>query len=153
MYTAAAVLWLVDQGKVDLDGKALPLFDALWIKLAGTSIVNLLGPQIKEVTVRHLLGMQAGIPDFDNAVSRQYQLDHPQEDLGPVRSMSFVKNVAWYCKPGECAVYSSSNYVLLGLLLAQQAGKKSWDEYTQAEDLPSSLKLSRTRFALHGPCS
>jgi len=156
MYTAAAVLRLVDQGKFGLDDRALPLFDALWTRLNGTSIVNGLGPKIKEVTVRHLLGMQSGIPDFDasTTVSRQYQYAHPDEDLGPVKEISFIfplKN--WSCDPGTCVEYSSSNYELLGLLLAQQAGKKSWDEYTQAQDLPSIPEMTSTIFGLHGKCS
>lgn len=106
--------------------------------------------------MRHLLSMRAGIPDFDNARSRQYQLSHPQEDMGPVESMSFlfpVKDEDWYCDPGTCGVYSSSNYELLGLILAQAAGKQSWDEYTQAEDLPHLPEMTSTRFAIRGVCS
>lgn len=154
MYTAAAVLRLVDQGKFGLDDKALPLFDALWTRLNGTSILDGLGPYIKEVTVRQLLGMRSGIPDFDNKASRQYQFNHPEEDLGPVQEVSFlfpVKNFS--CSPGQCGEYSSTNYELLGLLLAQQAGKTSWDEYTQQDDLPLLPEMTSTSFALRGPCS
>jgi D-alanyl-D-alanine carboxypeptidase len=153
MYTAAAVLRLVDQGKFDLDDKALPLFDQLWTKLNGSSIVHALGPQIKDVTVRQLLQMQSGIPDFDNDASRQYQFDHPVEDLGPVKEMSFVFGKNFSCTPGTCGQYSSSNYELLGLLLAQQAGKQSWDDYSQAEGLPVFPEMTSTVFAVHGPCS
>lgn len=154
MYTAAAVLRLVDQGKFGLDDKALPLFDDLWTRLNGTSIVDGLGPQIRKVTVRHLLGMQSGVPDFDNDASRKYQFAHPQEDLGPVKEMSFLfPSSGFSCEPGSCAEYSSSNYELLGLILAQQAGKKNWDEYTQAEDLPELPEMTSTSFALHGVCS
>lgn len=155
MYTAAAVLRLVDQGKFGLDDRALPLFDALWTKLNGSSIVNQMGPLIQDVTVRQLLGMTAGIPDFDSIdASRQYQFDHPHEDLGPLKEMSFIFPLSNFsCKPGACADYSSSNYELLGLLLAQQAGKASWDEYTQAEDLPAFPEMTSTAFAVHGPCS
>merc|ERR1712176_1606672 len=86
--------------------------------------------------------------------SRQYQFDHPQEDLGPVKEMSFLFPLAnSTCQPGTCVEYSSSNYELLGLLLAQQAGKQSWDEYTQAEDLPMLPGMTGTSFAVHGLCS
>jgi CubicO group peptidase (beta-lactamase class C family) len=155
MYTAAAVMRLIEQGKFNLDDVALPLFDTLWTRLNGTSIVNALGPKIKEVTVRHLLGMRSGIPDFDNDRSRQYQLNHPYEDMGPVKSMSFifpVKDEDWVCDPGTCGAYSSTNYELLGLLLAQQAGKHSWDAYSQDMGLPQFAEMNSTKFALHGPC-
>jgi D-alanyl-D-alanine carboxypeptidase len=154
MYTAAAVLRLVEQGKFGLDDKVLPLFDDLWTKLSGSSIVNGLGPQIRNVTVRHLLGMQSGIPDFDNDASRQYQFEYPHKDLGPVEEMSFLFPLkSFWFEPGTSARYSSSNYELLGLILAQQSGKGSWDEYTQAEGLPSFPEMTSTAFAVHGPCS
>jgi CubicO group peptidase (beta-lactamase class C family) len=91
MYTAAAILRLVDDGKIGLDDRALSLFDTLWTKLNGTSIVHALGSQIKDVTVRHLLQMRSGIPDFDSLASRGYQFDHPSEDLGPVKELSFLE--------------------------------------------------------------
>lgn len=157
MYTAAAILRLVDAGEIGLDDKATPLFDELWTKLNnGASIVESLGPQIKEVTVRHLLNMQSGIPDFDNSASRAYQFGHPNEDLGPVKELSFLKKgQSFVCPPGTCASYSSSNYELLGLILAQQAGAQSWDEYKQATGLPKDVlaQMPNTNFAVHGPCS
>jgi D-alanyl-D-alanine carboxypeptidase len=156
MYTAAAILRLVDAGKFGLDDKALPLFDTLWTKLNGTSIVHALGSQIKEVTVRHLLQMRSGIPDFDNLASRGYQFDHPREDLGPVKELSFLEpGQEFDCDPGTCGEYSSSNYELLGLILAQQAGASSWDDYKQATGLPKDVlaQMPNTNFAVHGPCS
>jgi CubicO group peptidase (beta-lactamase class C family) len=157
MYTAAAVLRLVDAGEIGLDDKATPLFDALWTKLNnGKSITESLGPQIKEVTVRHLLNMQSGIPDFDNGLTRTYQFGHPQEDLGPVKELSFLKKgQRFVCSPGTCASYSSSNYELLGLILAQQAGAQSWDDYKQAAGLPEDVlaQMPNTKFAVHGLCS
>ena len=66
MYTAAAVLRLVDAGEFDLDSKALPLMDTFFRRLNGTSLESFLGPLIKRVTVRQLLQMRSGIADFDN---------------------------------------------------------------------------------------
>jgi len=156
MYTAASILRLVDQGKFGLDDKALPLLDTLWTKLNGTSIVSTLGPKIKDVTVRHLLQMHSGIPDFDNMASRGYQFDHPTEDLGPIKELSFLHaGQGFDCDPGTCGEYSSSNYELLGLILAQQAGAQSWDQYQQSEGLPKDVlsAMPSTSFAVHGPCS
>jgi D-alanyl-D-alanine carboxypeptidase len=156
MYTAAAVLRLVDSGSFALDDKAVLLFDKLWTRLNGTSIVNILGPQMNDVTVRHLLQMRSGIPDFDNMASRSYQFDHPGEDLGPITEISFLKpHESFVCAPATCGAYSSSNYEFLGLILAQQAGADSWDKYTQADGLPKNVlaHMPITSFATHGPCS
>lgn len=155
MYTAAAVLRLVDAGKIGLDDKALPHLDTLWTRLNGTSIVNVLGPQIGNVTVRQLLQMRSGIPDFDNMASRAYQLDHPGEDMGPVKELSFIlPGQSFDCEPGTCGEYSSSNYELLGLLLAQQADSQAWDDYMQATGLPGNVlgEMPHTTFARHGSC-
>jgi len=155
MYTAAAVLRLVDAGRLGLDDKALPLIDRLWTKLNGTSLAVLLGPRMRNVTVRHLLQMQSGIPDFDTLPSRKYQLNHPTEDLGPVRELAFLPpKKDFSCDPGTCGEYSSTNYELLGLLLAQQSGAGSWDTYSQASGLPAATMaaMRHTSFVLHGTC-
>jgi D-alanyl-D-alanine carboxypeptidase len=156
MYTAAAILRLVDAGRIGLDDKALPLLDTIWTRLNGTSIANVFGQQMREVTVRQLLQMRSGIPDFDTMASRGYQFQHPDQDLGPVESMSFITQGRTFdCQPGTCGSYSSSNYELLGLILAQEAGSASWDNYTQALNLPKDVlaTMPNTEFALHGPCS
>merc|ERR1712232_1320135 len=100
-------------------------------------------------------GMRSGIPDFDNMQSRSYQFDHPDTDLGPVDGIGFLSlPVDFDCTPGTCGEYSSTNYELLGLILAQQAGATSWDQYTQATDLGTVLKkMPNTAFAVHGHCS
>eukprot|EP00928_Gymnodinium_smaydae_P072992 TRINITY_DN56265_c0_g1_i1.p1 TRINITY_DN56265_c0_g1~~TRINITY_DN56265_c0_g1_i1.p1 ORF type:complete len:417 (+),score=74.28 TRINITY_DN56265_c0_g1_i1:93-1343(+) len=156
MYTAAAVLRLADAGKIHLDDFALPLMDTLYTKLKGKSLAKVLGPQIESVTVRQLLQMQSGIADFDNKQSRNYQFNHPLQDLGPVENIDFLPaEKPFECTPGECGFYSSTNYELLGLILAQQAGASSWDEYNQKQGLPEALlsDMKSTAFALHGPCS
>jgi len=157
MYTAAAILRLVEAGKFGLDDKALPLMDSLWKKLAKTSLADRLGSQMEEVTVRQLLQMQSGIPDFDtNPDSRSYQYAHPKEDLGPVEEVNFLPaHPRFDCSPGTCGHYSSTNYELLGLILAQQAGVSSWDEYKQASGLPADVlaDMPTTVFPVHGLCS
>jgi len=156
MYTAAAILRLVDAGKFGLDDKALPLMDSFWTKINGTSLLSILGPQLSNVTVRHLMQMRSGIPDFDNLASRRYQFENPLKDLGPVEELSFLTpGQSFNCEPGSCGEYSSTNYELLGLILAQNAGVSSWDEYEQVRDLPEELMASmpHTSFAVHGPCA
>jgi CubicO group peptidase (beta-lactamase class C family) len=156
MYTAASILRLVDAGKFALDDNALPLMDTFWMKMNGTSLLSIIGPQMSNVTVRHLLGMRSGIPDFDTDDSRRYQLNHPHEDLGPVEELSFLTpGKSFNCEPGTCGEYSSTNYELLGLILAQDAGVDSWDAYSQVSGLPEDLMSSmlHTSFALHGPCA
>jgi D-alanyl-D-alanine carboxypeptidase len=159
MYTAAAVLRLVQEGHFGLDDKALPLMDSLFRKLSGTggaSIVDFLGQSMHNVTVRQLLNMRSGIPDFDDKASREFQLQHPEVDMGPVQEISFCPSPSHSnsCEPGACAQYSSTNYEILGVILAQHANASSWDMYNQSLSIPADLlqELHHTKFALHGTC-
>lgn len=108
------------------------------------------------VTVRELLSMRAGIPDFADTASRQYQLAHPQDDMGLVKNIGFVtaRNIDNSCNPGTCRMYSSTNYELLGLTLAQRANASSWDTYNQSASIPAALlqQMPHTKFCVHGTC-
>lgn len=162
MYTGAAVIRLVESGQIEsLDSKALPLMEKFWAKLTNITLTQMLGPQMVNVTVRHLLSMRSGILDMDTTEARDYQLDHPDAELGPVKSMNFIAmqtgkmGEGFQCAPGLCGMYSSSNYVLAGLILAQAAGDDSWDEYDQKSSLPADVLagMPTTTWALHGKCS
>jgi len=154
-------LQLVQQGQFSLDDKAFPLMNTMYQKIACdngkcASMEDVLGPAIKQVSVRQLLSMRAGIPDFDDVPSREYQLAHPQEDLGPVKNIAFTpaRDANNSCEAGTCGMYSSTNYELLGLLLAQQANASSWDTYNQSASIPNDVlrQLSHTKFGVHGTC-
>jgi CubicO group peptidase (beta-lactamase class C family) len=159
MYTAAAILGLVQSGNFRLDDKAFRLMDPLYRRLNGTngtSLDQVLGPQVREVTVRQLLNMRSGIPDFDDGASRHYQLEHPEQDLGPVRNIGFVPKSTENnsLAPDVGGQYSSTNYELLGLILAQQAQASSWDTYNQSMSIPANLQqeMKHTKFGVHGTC-
>ena len=65
-YTAAAVMRLVEQGKVLLTDVASKHIDPVLQQMNGTSLVGLFGPKAAEVTVGHLISMRSGIGDFDS---------------------------------------------------------------------------------------
>jgi len=104
MITAAAILKLVEDGKMSLNDKMLPrmekAYKTLYAKFqdkkdaAGSpthpDLVAWLGPEIKDITIGQMLMMESGIPDFDNMVSRTYQLKHPKVNLGPMENIDFI---------------------------------------------------------------
>jgi D-alanyl-D-alanine carboxypeptidase len=93
-FTAIAVLQLAEQGKLGLD-------DPLAKYLPETAH---LGP----ITVRHLLGHQAGIPDF---VAIEEALRRPVE-----------------FEPGTRINYTNNGYLLLGRVIEKVSGL-GWEEY------------------------
>lgn len=66
-FTAAAIMRLVDQGKIKLDDLAMIYIDPPMKRMFNTTFVELFGDMAAEVTVRHLIYMRSGINDFEGA--------------------------------------------------------------------------------------
>jgi D-alanyl-D-alanine carboxypeptidase len=107
-FVAAAVMQLVDEGRLSLDDRL-----ARWLPDF---------PRARQITLRHLLGHTSGIDNyFENPryVQRVFA-DRSQrwtvrEILGLVRGP--------YCRPGVCFHYSNTNFILLGRVLEKVTGK------------------------------
>merc|ERR1712096_299788 len=103
MFTAAAVLRLVDQGSITLDQEALPLMDTIWQKMtSGSSLVEVYGEELRPATVRQLLSHRSGISDEDSWPRQQYQLMNPEVDIDPVMDIvtwGMQGGSRWMCDP------------------------------------------------------
>jgi len=112
------------------------------------------------------LHMTSGVPDFDTATPcfpqpceakdalRASLYKTPTKGLSPVELLKvpWVKNHWRHCTKSfapEPFCYSSTNFMLLGMVLAGHANATSWDTYNQALTLPPSLQ-ERAKFALSG---
>ena len=173
--TGSTVLQLVNKGKISLDDKLPKLVDPFFAKvkpLNFSSCEDLWGPEVNLVTVRDLLAMQSGIPDFDTAKGSGKEMSdsfratvyaNPHVDYSPYQLM----NVPWVHtgklihRPGKmcgkiprwtCTSYSSTNFMLLGLIAAQAYGAEDWDKFDQTVLFPESIKprFANLSFARHG---
>jgi D-alanyl-D-alanine carboxypeptidase len=161
--TGASILKLASEGKFKLDDKAAPLVDPYLKKLAAiypeygfASMADLWGENATNVTVMSLLNMQAGIPDFDTANChhggacvdplRAALYKNPSHDYTPMELMNFswVRG-KWDYRP----FYSSTNFMILGMILAEQTGAKDWTTLDQAAFLPAEMR-DEFRWALKG---
>jgi D-alanyl-D-alanine carboxypeptidase len=108
-FVAALVLRLVEERLLGLD-------DSVERWLPG------LVPGGREITVRHLLSNTAGLFDYvsDPRVLRQTQRRWTPRELVEIALAHFPEHVP----PGSKYSYSSTNYVLLGLI-AERAGRAS----------------------------
>lgn len=112
-FTAIAVLQLVEKGLVDVNDPVSEYITDYPEKAAD------------KITVHHLLAHRSGIPDVinnPNFVSRVHEKMTPQEIVG------FFRDYPLDFTPGEKYAYSSSNYVLLGLII-EKIIDYSWEEY------------------------
>ena len=133
-FTATAAMRLVEKKKLQLDEPFHQVVDP-WLKKQGEpSLLQLWNNDttIQTVTVRHLLQMRSGIPDYNDQVLRQWSIDHPKQDWLP---SNYIKNVSrtFLFAPGSGGAYSGVGYVLLGwVLCAATDGCNKWSDLDQA---------------------
>lgn len=103
-FTAAAIMELVEEGKLSLDDKAakwLPEIPAAW----------------SGVTVRHCLTHTSGLPDIVvDPCSLKLIADTRAEALEKLAGMPVLS------KPGETWSYNQTGYVLLGMIVEKISG-------------------------------
>jgi CubicO group peptidase (beta-lactamase class C family) len=102
-FTAAAVMLLVEDGKIGLDDpltKYFPDAPANWGR----------------IRVRHLLTHTSGLPDYTGGTV-DYRKDYTEDDL---RRMAYALEPEF--APGARWNYSNTGYVLLGILVRKASG-------------------------------
>jgi CubicO group peptidase (beta-lactamase class C family) len=107
-FTAAAVMQLVEQGKVQLTdsiGAHLPTLPAAW----------------RGVTVRQLLDHTSGIPSYTSA-GAAWQRRWGQE-MSPDSLLALTAAQDMWFTPGSSWRYNNTGYVLLGMLIEKVAGR------------------------------
>ncbi|WP_313917250.1 serine hydrolase domain-containing protein [Tahibacter sp.] len=117
MFTAVAVLQLVDAGKLDLDGKVATYLPDYPNRELAT-----------QVTIRQLLTHTGGAGEIftPEYFARREQVREHQDYLAlfGTRAPEFV--------PGSAAQYSNYGYVLLGAIVERVSGRSYYD-YLQAQ--------------------
>jgi len=126
--TAAAVLKLAEDGKVDL---AAPVSRYLEGLPKGWEVV----------TVEQLLNHTAGIPNHTETPVYKERL---REDLGPAKLLeAYVATLPLDFEPGTKFRYSNTGYVLLGMLIEKVSGQTYADHLRTRLFEPLGLKHMR----------
>jgi CubicO group peptidase (beta-lactamase class C family) len=127
-FTAAAVLTLVDAGRVALDAPVARYLPDT--PLAADPATG------RAVTVRQLLAHTSGVPDYAESrrMSNIRRLDVPPDTL-----LTLVRGTAFYFPPGDQMRYSNTGFVLLGQLIERVSGEP-YAAYVEAHVLrPAGL--------------
>jgi len=167
--TGSSILKAQEQGLLNITDSIVPHIDPILKKMAASdptmkfsSLEEIFGKDVESVTVEDLARMRSGIPDYDTAkpsgvpptdAFRGLCYKNATEDYSPQDMLG----VSWVAKghldfqPGTKYAYSSTNFVLLGLLLAELYGA-TWQTYDQGAIIPATSK-SNTVFGVTGPPS
>jgi CubicO group peptidase (beta-lactamase class C family) len=104
MFTAAAVMLLVEDGKLSLADSITRFYpDAPW--------------RWRGITVRHLLSHTSGIPDYEDT-TLDFRKDYTEEELARI---AFGMKLEF--EPGSRWSYSNTGYVLLGGIIRKASGR------------------------------
>lgn len=124
-FTAAAILQLVEQGKISLD-------DPLTMYVPDNPYGN-------QITLRHLLSQTSGIPNPIPLKWVHLVEEHSGYDEGASLQKVLAANAELDFGPGEKYAYSNISYWLLGRVIEKATGS-SYEEYVR-ENIFRRLKM------------
>lgn len=130
-FTAAAIMLLVEEGKVDLQA---PI----------SSYLEKLPKAWKEITVEQLLNHTSGIPNYTRT---QYLWEHAREDLTPSQLLEKCvsdRPLDFGDPPGTQIRYTNTGYILLGMIIEKVSGQP-YARFLQKR-LFGPLDLKHTRY-------
>jgi len=106
-FTAAAILQLMERGKLELDKPVSEYLD------------DYPPPWGDKITIRHLLSHTSGLPNYTDIPEIYVTRDEPvtQEEL-----LRIVKSLELEFEPGTDFLYSNSGYVVLGEVIEAVSG-------------------------------
>jgi len=124
VFTATAVMILVNDGKIRLDDKI-------------TNYVSGLPRAWNGISVRHLLSHTSGITnDYVDVGDFSTRLRDP---LSPKQFLESATNFPLASTPGEKWAYSNTGYYLLGLIIEKASGKSYADFMSQRIFVPLGM--------------
>jgi len=133
-FTATVILQLAQDG-------ALSLEDSLGKFFPGV-------PNAVNITIREMLNMTSGLYDFmDSDSIHRILSEHPLRVLTPVQLVNFGTAYPPYFQPGGGVHYSSTNSVLLGMIIEQVTGSSLSEAYRN--HILEPLSLSNTTFPIN----
>ncbi|MEL7256096.1 MAG: serine hydrolase domain-containing protein [Pseudomonadota bacterium] len=121
--TSVALLRLVDRGLLGLDDPVRQHLPA--------DVTDGLGG-LKGITLRHLLTMTSGLPDYFTDDFMEAALDHPQTIRTPKAAVTFAFHQRPLFSAGTDFDYSNTNYVLAGMI-AEKVTEQSYATLIEAE--------------------
>lgn len=133
-FTAAIVLQLVAEGRVDLDRSVDTYLPGL---LTGDGIDG------RRITVRQILGHRSGLPQPDESpATDEYQAAKDGRTYTPAQQIAVALRYPARFAPGARFQYANTNYIVAGMLIEAVTGHRHADELRDRILVP--LGLSHT---------
>jgi D-alanyl-D-alanine carboxypeptidase len=131
-FTAAAILQLREAGKIDLDAPLATYLPSV--------------PHAKDVTIRQLLALTSGLPEYTGGVTFATAVQTPATFDG---LMASIAGKPLDFKPGTNFGASNTNYLVLGRLVELVSGQH-WSDYA-AQHLFGAAGMAESSTISFGP--
>ncbi|MFD2517699.1 serine hydrolase [Salinimicrobium flavum] len=132
-FTAALILQLVEQGKLELD------------KPISTYLPDYKGPAADVVTIHHLLTHSSGIPSYTSFPG--FFQEQSRDPSSPEEFVKTFSDSTLQFTPGERFSYNNSGYFLLGHIIEEVTGK-TYEQVLQ-ENIFTPLNMNDTGYDHH----
>jgi N-acyl-D-amino-acid deacylase len=152
--TSAAILKLVEDGKLRLDDKAFEILGDLQPRPGAT-----INPELRKITIRHLLQHSGGW-DRDQSFDPMFQSREIAATLGvppPASAEAIIRYMLekpLQFSPGTKYAYSNFGYCVLGRVIEKVTGER-YEDFVKDRILRpagvTSMRLGRTRLADRAP--
>lgn len=138
-FVSAAALMLAEDGVFALDDLAAEYLPSEVV----AQIAN-----ADQATIRHLLGMRSGIPDYleTEGFWAQVQSDL-QYEWTPLEALTYAYDIPAHFAPGEDFYYSNSNYLLMQLVIEAATDQPLHEVIRQRILAPLSLNDTYTQIS------
>ena len=125
-FTATVILQLTDEGKIGIDDKLSKYYPDY--------------PNAADITIRQMLDMTSGIPDYieDPVVLKSFVYDR-FDKYTPPELYEITKAMKPDFPPGTDWKYSNGNYNILGMIIEKITGNKIGDEISKRIIIPLGL--------------
>ncbi len=141
MFTAATVLILQEEGKLDLDDKISDYLEG--------DVINKI-ENADKATIRQLLQHSSGIYNYIQSLQFQTaSLNDLIREWNAEDLLKYAYGRKAYFQPGYDVRYSNTNYIMLGMLITKVEGKPFYQVFE--EKLFNPLGLTLTSFAAEDP--
>ena len=154
-FTCTLVMQAREKGLIDIDAPISKYVDGILYRQNKTSMLELWNndTNVSKITARRLMGMRAGLREYNDTWYHEITLDEPHHDVTPYEILHRMDK-RWVAKPGALWSYASTGYELLGLALTAVYGLDSWEDFDQMSVFGELRKeYTGTNFPGRGLCS
>jgi CubicO group peptidase (beta-lactamase class C family) len=147
-WMSVAVLQAYEEGLLDLEDPISMHLDPILDCMNGTSVEALFGTDTAGATIKQLIGMESGLPDYPDDLITYLTLSN--QPVSPIDYIYWTKKTSVcdneackmhrsHCTPGKCVSYSGIGIIFAGFIVMKARGFHRWEDFDLRQVIPQHL--------------